>query len=431
MQETSTQESLRITISGTGFAGDFTARVFGMVPHKNGVRVELAGITSGHLGNAQRFAQRHRIPLAFESHGEMLDKVRPHIDCIACANHAHARYVVEAAEAGVPVIVLEKPPIIWPGYAEGREADGETRKSESMDLLHETLEAVESAGAKLLYAENLTYVDGVRAMVELMREGERRDKGKVLLQQGVCAHQGSHAPDYDTPEKSGGGSLMNKACHPLGPALYLKQVEGLLREGRPLRPVAVSGVALQVLKRQPATCGEHFRVMQRVDDYARITVLFEDGTVAELSGYDLCISGIHHAFSVITDFGQYDMRINPTNAHELFLPDGDAAGNLILREKLPTAQGTSFPCPRQFHAHGYVNEMDDAVCCALEKDRYPQSGPILAWDTLAVLMAGYESAEKGSRFVDISDYTLGRDFPPEAPPDPWCIPETFPCGQGI
>jgi hypothetical protein len=62
--------------------------------------------------------------------------------------------------------------------------------------------------------------------------------------------------------------------------------------------------------------------------------------------------------------------------------------------------------------------MEDAVLCALERDRYPQSGTMLAWDTLAVLMAGYESAEKGSRFIDISDYTLGRDFPLNVAPDP-------------
>ncbi|HOD96196.1 MAG TPA: Gfo/Idh/MocA family oxidoreductase [Candidatus Hydrogenedentes bacterium] len=409
---------LRITISGTGFAGDFTARAFSMIPHKNGVALEFAGVTSGHLGNARLFAQRHGVTAAFESHQEMLDAVQPHIDCIACANHAHIRYLLEAADAAVPVIVLEKPPMIWPGYLENRAADAAMRKAESMDVLHEALEAVEASGSKLLYAENFVYVDGVKALAQLLREVESLEKGKILLQQGVCAHQGSHAPDYDIPEKSGGGALFNKACHPLGSALYLKQVEGLLREGVPIRPVKVSAVVEAVLRRQPPASGEFFRVMRQVDDYARITVVFEDGTLAELTGHDLSISGIHNRFSVIADFGQYDMRLNPNNANELFLPQGDLAGSLLLREKLPTAEGTSYPAPREFHAHGYVNEMEDAVLCALERDRYPQSGTMLAWDTLAVLMAGYESAEKGSRFIDISDYTLGRDFPLNVAPDP-------------
>ena len=94
---------LKVTSSGTGFAGDYTARVFGMIPHRIGVRIELAGVTSGHLGNAERFAARHGITRAFETHREMLAIVGPDIDCIACANHAHAQYVIEAAEAGVVV----------------------------------------------------------------------------------------------------------------------------------------------------------------------------------------------------------------------------------------------------------------------------------------------------------------------------------------
>ncbi|MFA7693647.1 MAG: Gfo/Idh/MocA family oxidoreductase [Candidatus Hydrogenedentes bacterium] len=418
MTDISKERRLRVTISGTGFAGDFTARVLKMIPHKNNLSIDLAGITSGHLGNAQAFAQRHGIAAAFEEHAEMLEAVKPHIDCIACANYAHADYVAESARAGVPVIVLEKPPLIWPGYLEGRQADAETRKMESMDAFHEVLEMVEAGRSKLLYAENFVYMDGVQAFMQLLREAEPQDKGKILLQQGVCAHQGSHAPAYDTPEKSGGGALFNKACHPLGPALYLKQMEGMLREGAPIRPVKVSATALQVLKDQAPKAGEHFRVMQRVDDYARLTVLFEDGTVAELTGHDLSIGGIRNRFSVIADFGQYDMRINPNDAHELFLPDGDVAGQVLMREKLPTAQGSSHPSPGQFRVHGYVNELDDAVRCALDAERYPQSGSMLAWDTLAVLMAGYESVEKNSRIIDISDYSLGRDFPIEVVPDP-------------
>ncbi|HDP33952.1 MAG TPA: hypothetical protein ENN29_02460, partial [Candidatus Hydrogenedentes bacterium] len=316
---------LRVTISGTGFAGDFTAQVFGQIPHKNGATIELAGVTSGHLGNAQKFAERHRVARAFASHQEMLETVRPHIDCIACANYAHAQYAREAAAADTPVIVLEKPPVIWPGYSRGLDSDAETRKIETMEAFDKVAAAVEQSRSKLLYAENLTYVDGVKTMITLLGEATQRDKGKILLQQGVCAHQGSHAPAYDTPEKSGGGSLMNKACHPLGPALYLKQVEGILRDGSPIRPVKVSAVALQVLKALPDSAGEHFRVMKNVDDYARATVVFEDGTVAELFGHDLSISGIRNTFSVIADFGQYDMRINPNNANELFLPDGAVA----------------------------------------------------------------------------------------------------------
>ncbi|MCH7729220.1 MAG: Gfo/Idh/MocA family oxidoreductase, partial [Planctomycetes bacterium] len=228
-----TPQSINVTINGTGFAAGYTARTYGMIPHKNGVSIRLAGVTSGRMENAERFAAQHQIERAYGSHADMLQVVQPDIDNIACANDMHGPYVVEAAEAGVNVIVLEKPPVIWPGYSEEREADAATRLNESMAYLKTVLDAVRSSGSKLLYAEDFVYLDGVKGLVELLIEAQKTGKGKVLYQRGVCAHQGSHAPAYDTPSRSGGGALFNKACHPLGPCLYLKQVEGILRDGRP------------------------------------------------------------------------------------------------------------------------------------------------------------------------------------------------------
>ena len=409
---------LKVTINGTGFAGDYTAQVYGLIPHRNGVAIDLAGVCSGHLENAEAFAEKHGIGGAFANHAEMVGQVRPDIDNIACANYANGPYAIEAAEAGTRVIVLEKPPVIWPGYTDERDADCETKKRETMDYLAEVLDTVRKAGSKLLYAEDFVYFDGVKGLVEVMTQATDRNKGKILYQRGICAHQGSHAPAYDTPSKSGGGALFNKACHPLGPILYIKQVEGILRDGVPIRPKKVSAVALQILKHQPESAGEHFRVMQNVDDFGRVTIVFEDETVAEVAGYDLSISGIRNELSIIADFGQYDIRINPNNSNEIFLPDETPSGDILFREKLPTARGTSFPMPNQFHAHGYVNEMNDAVDCALNEDRFPQSGALMAWDTMAVLMASYESSEKDSVFVDISEYVNGREFTRNEIPNP-------------
>lgn len=421
-----TKQTIRVAINGTGFAADYTARTYAMIPHRNGVEIELAGVVSGRRENAEKFAASHNVSAAFESHAEMLEMVRPTIDNVCCANFAHGPYTMEAARAGVPVIVLEKPPVIWPGYADGRKADAATRKRESMEYLSEVFDVVRQSGSKLLYAEDFVYFDGMKGIVELLTEAQKTGKGKVLYQRGVCAHQGSHAPAYDTPSKSGGGALFNKACHPLGPALYLKQVEGILNEGRPIRPVSVSATAMQVLKHQPESSGEFFRVMQNVDDFGRLTVVFEDQTIAELIGHDLSISGIRNEFSVITDFAQYDLRVNPNNENELFLPRSEHAGNLLVREKLPTVQGTSFPRPNQFYSHGYVGEMNDAVACALNPQQSPQSGAMLAWDTMAILMAGYESSDQAGAAIDITEYTTsGRQFEDREIPDPALFGSVF------
>ena len=412
------RRTVKVTINGTGFAADYTAQVYSMIPHKNGVDIEVAGVTSGQRANAEAFAAKHGIAMAYDSHAAMLEEVKPDIDNIACANYAHGGYAEEAARAGVGVIVLEKPPVIWPGYEETREASAAVKRAETMRRLGEVLDTLRQSNSKLLYAENFVYFDGVKGIAELLKEAMNHRKGKVLYQRGVCAHQGSHAPAYDTPSKSGGGALFNKACHPLGPVLYLKQLEGLLSEGRPIRPAKVAAIALQVMKNQPDFAGEHFRVCRNVDDFGRVSIVFEDGTVAEVIGHDMSISGIRNGLSVITDHGEYELRVNPNNENELFMPDAQAAGSLLFREKLPTAQGTSFPRPRQFAAHGYVNEMDDAVQCVLDPARYPQSGALMAWDTMAVLMAGYESSEAGGGFIDLGSHLASRTFTAEEMPNP-------------
>ena len=258
----SASRDIVVTLAGTGFAADYTAKCWGLIPHKNRVSIELAGVTSGRRENADAFATEYNVAAAFNSHAEMLAACRPDIDSIACANAFHGQYAKEAAECGVPVIVLEKPPVVWPGYTEGRHADARVRKRETMAALAEVLDAVRAGGSRLLYAEDFCYLDGVKGVVELLREAIPRGKGRILLQRGACGHQGSHAPAYDTPALSGGGSLLNKACHPLGPCLYLKQIEGILRDGKPIRPARVSATALQVMKHQPESAGQHFRVMQ-------------------------------------------------------------------------------------------------------------------------------------------------------------------------
>ena len=238
--------TVKVALSGTGFAADYTAKTYSLIPHKNGVSIDLVGVTSGQRANAEAFAEEYGVDTAFASHAEMVAATSPDIDNIACANYAHGDFTIEAAQAGVPLIVLEKPPLIWPGYHEGRTADARVRKEETMAALAEVLDAVRAGGSRLLYAEDFCYLDGVKGIVELLREAIPRGKGRILLQRGACGHQGSHAPAYDTPSLSGGGSLLNKACHPLGPCLYLKQIEGILRDGKPIRPARVCATALQV-----------------------------------------------------------------------------------------------------------------------------------------------------------------------------------------
>ena len=45
---------------------------------------------------------------------------------------------------------------------------------------------------------------------------------------------------------------------------------------------------------------------------------------------------------------------------------------------------------------------------------------------MAVLMSGYESSEKDARFVDLSEYTQGREFSEETWPNPAAFGDVLP-----
>lgn len=65
--------------------------------------------------------------------------------------------------------------------------------------------------------------------------------------------------------------------------------------------------------------------------------------------------------------------------------DNIACANCVHRQyamESADAGDTSFPMPLRFHAHGYVNEMKDAVECVINRDRFPRSGALMAWSAL-------------------------------------------------
>ena len=59
------QKTLNVTINGTGFAAEFTAGAYGLIPHQNGVDINLAGVCSGRIENARKFAEAQDVDAVF------------------------------------------------------------------------------------------------------------------------------------------------------------------------------------------------------------------------------------------------------------------------------------------------------------------------------------------------------------------------------
>ena len=396
------KKTVRVGIAGTKFSGFYQQWSYKQAA---GIDVQLVGVTSGNPENAQAFAQKHGVQQAYTDFAEMLDKADLDVVSLCVPNSLHGSFAIQAAEKGVKVVVVEKPMTIWPGYVAGKEASAEQKKIETMRYVDEILDTFDRKGSKMLYAENFVYMPGVLSAMQTFREGG----GHIIDIEGECSHWGSHATYYDKIHLSGGGALIGKTVHPLGTALYAKYCEGIFRRGEPIRPVAVFASILQIMKAMPPAAQENFVVMQNVEDWSLLLVKFEDGTVAQLKGTDTYLAGIKNTVEIRATNEIYRIDINPNNHTTCFTLLPETLTGLELREKQRHNAGWSNPSVEEYRLNGYVNELTDALKCTLDEERMPQSGALLARDTMAIVGAAYESGETG-KWVDIAEIIAARKF---------------------
>src|SRR5437588_11005962 len=165
------------------------------------------------------------------------------------------------------------------------------------DNADRALGAMARAGVRLHYAENWVYSPNVRKAARLVAE----TGGAILRIAGEESHSGTHSDYARQWRYSGGGSVINKGCHPLGAALQLKYDEGRRKYGAPVRPAGV----LAAVARLPPTRGfladqEKFIREGWVDsdDWVALLVTFDDETAAEITASAIFFGGIPNRLSI-------------------------------------------------------------------------------------------------------------------------------------
>jgi predicted dehydrogenase len=314
---------------------------------------------------------------------------------------------IAAARPGKHVIV-ETPltgyfgPPDWKGEQPfGETVDRATMLEGALANADAMLEAVQQAGVKLCYAENWCYAPPIRKADRLLAAS----KGVVLRIVGEESHSGTHSEPNKHWVTAGGGSLIGKACHPLGGALFLKYREGLRRDGAPIRPVAVSAEVAS-FTRMPAFEASEPKWLRTgyedVEDWGTMLVTFADGSVAQITGADTVLGGIRNQLTVYASNTLIQCNINPNDACLAYTPDPRAFDGEYITEKIETTAGWTHPSPDEDFITGYPAELQD-FCEAIALDREPDSGPLLARDTIAIIYGAYLSAEQGRR-VDLQPY---------------------------
>jgi predicted dehydrogenase len=375
--------ALRIGVVGSRFAAHLHLLAYRRV---YGVEARLVGVSSPTAERREAFA-RETGATAYPTLAAML----PHVDVVdVCSPPAtHEPSALEAIDAGKHVVV-EKP---FTGAFTPGGGDRAALLKDALASADRIVQAARRRGVVLGYAENWIYAPAVQKEREIIE----KTGAQILWMMGGESHSGSHSPTYGIWRHAGGGSLVGKGCHPLTACLYLKQVEGRARDGRPIRPASVS-CRVHAITRLPAFRDRGYlrTDYEDVEDYSQLHVTFEDGTVADVFATELVLGGVHNWLEVFANNHRTMCRLNPVNLLDTYNPAAEQFRDVYVVEKTGTKEGWSHPAADEEWQQGFYGEIQDFLeCCAT--GRRPQSDAVIAHDTVATLYAGYLSAERGGQ----------------------------------
>jgi predicted dehydrogenase len=374
-------------IVGSGFAANL---------HYEGIRrvygtdIDLAGVFSPTADNAQRFAGRHGLR-TFSSLEALLDEVQ--IVHVCASPAAHEAITVAALARGVHAIV-EKPLTGWFGdgtadfHASG--ASMQSALDGALASIDRMLAAEAKSKAMILYAENWVYAPAIQKEREIIE----KTSAQVLWMHGEEAHSGSHSKAYGFWRLNGGGALIGKGVHPLTAALYLKRVEGRARNGRPIRPAAVSA-RMHSLTRLDGFADRGFlrTDYHDVEDFSSTHVVFEDGTVADIFASEIVMGGIHNWLEVMANNHRAVCNINPNTAMQTYNPSENQFRDIYVVEKIGTKQGWAPTAPDEDFITGFPQEIE-AFYRSAATGEPPESDGRLAADCISTVYSAYLSAER-------------------------------------
>jgi len=352
---------------------------------------EAVAVFSPRAESREAFARQ----FGMKAYGS-LEEMLPHVDVVDICSppSSHAEQIRMAAQAGVHVVV-EKP---FTGFFGSPE---EHSKRAMLDAVVEELaairEVVGKAGVILGYAENCVYAPSVQKEREVIE----KTKAQILRMQGEESHNGSHSPVYGIWSVQGGGSLIAKGCHPLTPVLYLKRAEGMARLGKPIRPAAVSARTHTITKLPGFEDRGFLRTTYKdTEDYAFLHVIFEDGTVADITASELVLGGVHDYVEVFANNHRTRCNISPVHVADVYAPNPEVMKDLYFVEKISQNAGWIHCSGNDNWANGREGELAD-ILGAMAERREPQCGLDLAIDTTLALYAGYASAEQKGAEVTV------------------------------
>jgi len=389
------EKIIRTGIAGSGFAARFH---FEALQRLFSVKAEVKGAFSPTAVNLKKFTGDRKLKPYDSLEALINDSDVVHV-CTPPSSHEP---IVVAALLNNRHVIVEKP---FTGYFgdgtdtfSGNSFPREKGLEQALASVRRMIDAEKKSKGKIMYAENWIYAPSVTKESEILR----KTGAQILWMQAEESHSGSHSMTYGQWKFSGGGSMIGKGCHPLSGALYFKQVEGMARDGKPIRPAAISARTHAVTRMKGYRDEKHLRTTYRdIEDFAAMHVIFEDGTFADIFASELKLGGVHNRIELNTSNHRTVCNITPNNAMQTYTPDGKHFNDVYIVEKTETKQGWSSVSPDESWFTGYQHEME-AFYRSMAFNEPVESNSSLAADTIATIYAGYLSAERKGQEVTVA-----------------------------
>lgn len=386
--------TVRAGIVGSGFAARFHLEAMQKV---YGVNVEIVGVYSPTQQNCQKFADEHNLKAYSDLEALIAESDLIHV-CTPASTHEEIgiRTLQQSKH-----VIIEKPFTGYFGQGDKQFSGDTFNRQTGLDQARQSVQNLLKAEADSLgciyYAENWVYAPGIQKEKEILE----KTGAQIIWMHGEESHSGSHSPFYGIWSCSGGGSIMGKAVHPLGAALYLKQIEGMVSQGKPIRPKTVSSRVHSV------TRSNHYRDQgfikkgyTDIEDFGSMHIVFEDGMFADIFASELVLGGVHNWIEITTNNHRTVVNINPNDSMKSFNPLGSQFEDIYVVEKIETKEGWSNISPDEDWYTGYQSEVQDFYQCAVT-GAAPQSNSLLAADTILTVYTAYCSAAEGGKEVKI------------------------------
>lgn len=390
-------KTIKAGFVGSGYAARFH---YNALQHVMSAKVQVSGVFSATREHAVAFASERNGMKVYDSLEELIDESDVIHVCTPPVTHEE---IVIAALSKNKNVIVEKP---FTGYfGDGSEqfcGDDFPREAglkTALESCRRMLEAEAKSEGRILYAENWIYAPAVQKEREIIE----KSKAQILWINGEQSHSGSHSLAYGQWRLSGGGSLIGKGCHPLSAALYFKQIEGLARNGKPIRPVNVSARTHAITRMDSFEDKGFLKTHYKdVEDFAIVHVIFEDGTVADLIANELSLGGTNNWIRVNANNHRTLCNMSHNNAMQTYTPDAEFYKDIYIVEKTETQEGWSEISPDEGWFLGYQHELEAFYRSIVTCGRI-ESNSRLASDTIATIYAAYVSAERAGQEVKIEN----------------------------